>query len=73
MALASRVMRLEDHTRRKNLRINGGAELSGETNVQTVLKEHDIVENKLALDDTVVLSTFRAVVLATVTLPSQEG
>ena len=42
-ALPSRIMRLEPHTRRKNIRINGVAKLSGEANEKTILKIRDIV------------------------------
>ena len=58
-ALPSRVVRLEDHKRRDDLRINGVAGMSAETNQQFLLKVRDIVKNISALDDSVVLSVFR--------------
>ena len=49
--LSERVMKLEDYTRKKNLRISGIVEQAGETSEQLLAKFRNVVTNKLELDE----------------------
>ena len=57
--IPTRVMRLEDFTRKDNLRINGVTEQAGENSEQTLFKVREFVKSKLGLDETAVLSAHR--------------
>ena len=53
-------MKLEDYTRKKNLRISGIVEQAGETSEQLLAKVRSVVTSKLELDGNSVISAFRS-------------
>ena len=58
--LSDRVMKLEDQTRKKNLRISGIVEQAGETSEQLLEKVRNVITTKLQLDGKQVISAFRS-------------
>ena len=57
--LPSRTMKLEDDSRKKNIRINGLPEVASETSEQTLVKVQEVIKSKLGLDHKQVISAYR--------------
>ena len=57
--LPNRTMKLEDDTRKKNIRISGLPESSSETTEQTLVKVQEVLKTKLGVDHRHVVSAIR--------------